>query len=402
MVEPDRGPPNRARRGSSPSTWGLLLAVGLAGLAAGWLLGFTAESGPASTSSTAPSTAETTTTSVASSAATTSLTSGSEATTTTGRLPALKGMVELLPGATDLKGTVALSVPLAFGDTNLWVIQPGGRMVQRTDVQTKPGGYEFPLMVVGDHVLFTTHEGVFRIGANLTGEVDRIAPAGMLVPSPTSDVAWLVGGDVPSWFARFDGGTGELGERTEISEGFGWPLTGLADGVLFDPEDDAPFDRVAFWPSGGEPEPFDVELGSQSGISSIVGNHAAIVSPGHQVTILDLTTDEQLATLSFDPAEGNTVSTCLSEDSRYLAAISSTGSLEVFETSTGESRGRVSTTEPPLAAGWASPSQLMFVSARTRTEAFLHVLDPDARVSTAIARLTARSPWHLAASSTPC
>lgn len=296
-----------------------------------------------------------------------------------------------------------MTVPLAFGDTNLWVIGPGGRMVQRADVQSRPGGYRFPLMIVGDHVLFTTpNEGVFHIGLDLDGPVDRIADSGILVPSADPGGAWLVGGDVPSWFARFNGETGELEARTEISPRFGWPLTGYADGVLFDAEDDTTFGRVAFWPSHGEPRPLDVELSSQSGIHSVVGNHATVVSPGHQITVLDLDTGEQTASVTFDPDGGNTVSACLSEDNRFLAVISSTGLLEVFETSTGESRGRVSTTEPPLSAGWAAPSQLVFISARTRTEAFLDNFDPEAGVTTAIARLTARSPWHLAASGTPC
>lgn len=400
MVEPERP----ASGSSSPPArrWSLAVAVGVAGLVAGWVFGSTGASPPITGSSTPTSTTEMAPPTTPTTAGPGSPTTMSETASTEPTVPAL-GSVDLLPAVADLRGTVALTVPGARGDQSLWVIHPGGRLSQRLDVHMRPGDGRYPLMAVGDQVFFTTAgEGTYRVGVELNERPLQIEKAGILVPDADIGRVWLMEEEDLSWFAPIDAESGDVGGRTEVSADFGWPLGGLGDGLLFTPNDMARYGPVGFWPQGGPPEAVPMELGAGSSIHRVFGHLAVVVSPGSEVHVVDIRTGRRTAPISFDSRAGNVVGVCLSEHGEFLAVVSSMGPVEVFETATGESRGRVSTADPPWTVGWATPSQLVYVGDRDGTASTLYDFDVRAGLSTAIAHLTAPSPWRMATSGAPC
>lgn len=401
MVEPERTAPER----SSPPIsrrWPLVVAVGVAGLLAGWVFGstgrpqsmvgettvaFTADAaGPAAPPTTGPG----------------PFSISPESVSEAERAPTL-GRVDLLPGVADLLGSVAVTVPGAQGDQSLWVIHPGGRLSQRLDVHIRPGDSRYPMMVVGDQVLFTTTgEGTYRVGVELGDRAQQIAEAAMLIPDADVSRAWLVGEQDPSWFAPIVSRTGDLGEQTEVPADFGWPLGGFEDGLLFTPNDVARYGPFAHWPVGGSPEVVSLGLGAGSSIHRVFGRLAVVVSPGSEVYVLDIGTGRRTAPISFDTGLGNVVGICMSEHSDFLAVVSSTGQVEVFETATGDSRGRVTTGDPPWTVGWAAPHQLVYVGTAAGERSSLYNFDVRAGLSTAVARLAAPDSWRMATSGAPC
>ena len=403
MVEPDRHPRDRSSTALDRRRWIVAGAVGLAGLLTGWVLGFTSSAPVSATTTTeeeliavSPTSTLPETTTVPTFATTTSLTTPRD-------LAPLRGRVELLPGSLDLRGSIALAVPAPEGDQNLWLIEPGGRLLQRVDAHIRSGGRRYPMMIVGDHLLTTSSSGTFRTRLDLTEHAVQVEDPAILIPDALANRAWLVGGDLPEWFAPFDGETGEVGERTNIPDDFAWPFAGYDNGVLFHPFDRSEFGPVAYWPSGGVPAPLVIELDSQSGIFSVVGHVGVIVSPGPVLQLVDLRSGERRTSLFFDAGEGNVVGACLSDDATYLAAISSTGEVEVFETATGESRGRLSTSDPPFSVGWAAPSQLIsIVEVEGALSDSLQLFNAAAGLATPIASLATSATWRLATSGTPC
>ena len=402
MVEPDRHPHDGSSTSSDRRRWIVVTAVGLAGVLTGWVFGFTSSPPPTSTNTAedpiaiSPTSTTPDTTTIPTFATTTP--------TTSQRNDApLRGRVELLPGSLDLRGSIALAVPASEGDQNLWLIEPGGRMVQRVDAHIRPGGHRYPMMIVGDYLLITSSAGTFRTRLDLTEHAVKVEESAILIPDDSANRSWLVGGDLPEWFALFDGETGEVGQRTSIPNDFGWPFAGYESGVLFYPNEPSVYGPVAHWPLGGEPSRLDVELDAQSGIISVVGHLGVIVSPGPRLQIVNLQTGERTTSLPFEPGQGNVVGVCLSEDAGYVAAISSTGEVEVFETATGESRGRLSTSDPPFSVGWVAPNQLVtIVDVEGAASSSLQLFNAAAGLATPIASLATPAAWRMATSSRPC
>ncbi len=276
-------------------------------------------------------------------------------------------------------------------------------MIQRVEAHIRSSGDQYPMMMVGDYLLTTTSTGLFRMRLDLVDAAQRIAEPGFLIPDANAGRAWLVGGDLPEWFALFNGDTGEIEERTEVPRDFGWPFAGYEDGVLFHPQDGSAYGTVAFWPRGGEPSPLGLDLGLESGIPSVVGSFGVIVSPGPSLAMVDLRTGKRSTMMDFDPGEGNVLGVCLSEDAAYAAAISSTGGVEVFDTATGESRGRITTHDPPFSVGWAASNQLVTISEiEGASPLSLQLFNVSAGLVTQIARLETPGIWRMATSSRPC
>lgn len=399
MVEFERPPSDPSSGPSDRRRWVLVAIVGLAGLLTGWVYGSTA--GP-STTSTATADDDLIGDDAAFSTTSSASSTTHPAAAPTGDAPS-RGRVELLPASLDLRGSVALAVPGPVGDQNLWLIEPGGRMLQRVEAHIRPSGQRHPMMIVGDYLLTTTGRGTFRMEIDLVDPALRVEEPGFLIPDAGSNRSWLVGGDPPEWVAPFDGETGEVGERTELLPGSGWPFAGYDDGVLLQPRDVALYGRVAFWPRRGEPIPLGVDLDVDSAIHSVVGRTAVMVSPGPRLTMVDLPTGARSSTIDFDPDDGNVVGACLSGDAAYVAGVGSTGVVEVFETATGQSRGRITTADPPWSLGWAAPNQLVSIAPIEGASALsLQLFDVEAGLVTSIARLEAPGIWRMATGGRPC
>lgn len=396
MVVPDLSPEDRPSPNQGAWRWGLLVAASLAGLVIGWLFGFTA--GPQSSSAPtelSPIPDDPTTPQSTDAAHSSSVSDQEESE--------LRGRVQLLPGAKDLRGSIALTTPGPFDHQNLWVIRPGGQIVQRVDAPATGSGHRHSLMITGDHIVFGNDEGTFIVGLGLDAPARRVAEPGLLIPDAGRGRAWLVGRDSAKWFAPIDGLTGDVGDRTQLPEGFRWPFTGYGGGILFQPENVSVYGLVAYWPAGGEPEPLGVDFDRQSGLRSVVGHQAAVVTSGPTVTVLDLQTSEEAAVISFNPEGGIAVEACLNEDGRHLAIISSSGKVEIYDTATGESRGRVATSDPSWSVGWTGPDQLIYIEPAESSSALsLQSLDLATEQKTAIATLEAAELWRIATSSRPC
>ncbi len=403
MVEPDRAPWERSSGPSPGRRWVLLGAVALAGLLAGWVFGFTANSAGSPTTTSEDQFAVPPTSTFVSPTTTERPTTVAPTTTVSSAFAPLRGRVEVLPGSLDLRGSVALAVPGPIGDQNLWLIEPGGRMIQRVEAHIRSSGDRYPMMIVGDYLLTPTSTGLFRMRLDLVDPAVRIAEPGYLIPDANPNRAWLVGGDLPEWFAPFNVETGEVGTRTELPRDFGWPFAGYQDGVLIHPQNGSAFGAVAYWPAGGEPSSLGLDLSVEAGIPSVVGHSGVIVAPGPSLAVVDLRTGERTSMLEFDPGEGNVIGVCLSEDAAYMAAISSAGVVEVFDVATGESRGRITTADPPFSVAWAASNQLVSIAeVEGASPLSLQLFNVSAGLVTQIARLETPGVWRIATTSRPC
>lgn len=404
MVEPLGGPHQDDRSRSGSYKLGALVGVGVVALLAGWVFGsFTGTPASTDTTNGEQTEAESSTSSSLTLATTTTTSLASNTTEPGSALTSpLRGRVEALPAANELTGSVALAVGGGSeAGENLWVIQPGGRVVQRIDVPLRPGGFEHPILIVGDYVLFTSPEGAYTLDLDLSEPAMKIAEESFLVPGSGTDKAWIVGCCEPQWFDSFDGTADAVEGRTTIDAGFGWPLAGYRDGLLFQPNDTAAYGSVAYWPAGGTPEPFELRVDPQSGVHTVAGDLAVLVAPGPLLSVVDLNTGDTLATLPFESDGGNVTGVCFSPDQRYLAAVSSTGPLEVWEVDSGATVGRMDTSSDLWAVGWAAPTELLFIS-DVQGETRLRDFHADTLATNDIARLSAPGIWRLATSGPVC
>lgn len=396
MVVPELPPEDRQSQDRSGRRWGLVVAASMAALLIGWLFGFTGDSQDTSAPTQLnPIPSDPTTPQGPEPATSSSVPARGDAEPT--------GRVQPLPGAASLRGSIALTTPGPLAHQNLWVIRPGGRIVQRVDAPAIESGRRHPLMIVGDHVVLTNDDGTFSVSVDLEEPARRVADPGLLIPDAGDSRVWLVGRDVTKWFAPVEGATGDVGNRTGLPEGFRWPFTGYDDGILFQPENVSAYGLVAYWPAGGTPEPLGVDFDRQSGLRSVVGHQAAVVTSGPTVTVLDLQTRQEAAVITFNPEGGIAVEACLNEDGRHLAIISSSGKVEIFDTATGASRFRVSTVDPPWSVGWSAPDQLIYIGpGESSTGLSLESLDLSSGQTTSIATLEDSETWRIATSSRPC
>jgi len=404
MVEPLGGPHQveRSRRGGY--RLGVVVVVGVVALLAGWVFGsFSGAPTSADVINGAQTEAESPTLSNLTPATTTTTSLASNTTDPgNGATSPLRGRVEVLPAANELSGPVALAVGgVSETGENLWVIQPGGRAVQRIDVPLRPGGFEHPMLIVGDYVLFTSPEGAYTLDLDLTEPAMKIAEESFLVPGSGTDKAWIVGCCEPQWFDSFDGTAGAVEGRTTIDAGFGWPLAGYRDGLLFQPNDTEIHGSVVYWPAGGTPEPLAFPLDPQSGIHTVAGDLAVLVAPGPLLSVVDLETGDTFATLPFESDEGNVTGVCFSPDQRYLSAVSSTGLLEVWELGSGATVGRMDPSSDLWSVGWAAPTELLFIT-DVKGESRLRAFHVDTLTTSDIARLSAPGIWRLATSGPVC
>lgn len=405
LVQVDGGSPQDPAPPPGRHRLGVVLAVGALGLLAGLAIGSSPDvsSNPSRVSDEqSPVTTPTSPTSLATATTATSLLPSTTTAPQAGDVRPLRGRVELLPGASKALGFTALSVGgVSEIGANLWVLQPGGRLVQRVDVPLSPGGFEHPMLIAGDYLLFTSPEGAYRLDLELARPAERIEEEALLLPDSEGDRLWIVGCCEPKWFAPFDGREGEIGERTSIEAGFGWPLVGFDGGLLFQAADTATYGPLAHWSTADTPQPFGLEMTSQTGLHAVTARLAVLVSPGPVLTVVDLVTKEEVARFSFESEGGNVSGVCVSPDGRHVAAVSSTGPLEVWEVSTGNTVGRMMTSASLWTTGWTTPNQLAFINeSQNRTR--LTIFDVESLSSFDVAFLTAPGIWRIATSGSTC
>ncbi|MGA7281449.1 MAG: hypothetical protein WBZ40_06655 [Acidimicrobiia bacterium] len=398
MVVPDGSAPPSP--GSGPTRrLGLAALVGLVGLVGGWILGSNtpAETAAGTTGTTlSESTIQSTVTTIAPASAT-----STPAVPTL--VPPLRGQVDLFPNATALEGSVALATggSGSLSGQNVWIVQSGGRLVQRADVPLQFGGAIDQMLLVGDYLIYAGGNGTFTLGSDLADPAEPVVGGPtFLIPGSGPSSAWVVGGYDPDWFAPFDGVTGLVGEQTQMN-GLGFPLAGFDDGLLIAPNSPEINGRYVVWRPGGEPEPIDIELSPQAGLYTVSGQMAVSVSPGPLISVIDIDTNEIVAMMPFDSGEGLVSGVCLSPDLSYLAVVSSTGPVQVFRLATEELVGTMTTSATNWGVGWTGPSQLAFV-AETSSGTRLHLFDPGTSFTVDVAQLAAPGEWRIATSGPVC
>lgn len=401
-VEPDRGSSHVSSPGRGRYRLGVVLVVAVVGLVSGWMLGSTTGSGGSLTAESDQAVPNSTSSIPVTTTTSSSTTTSGVAATAPTEFPPLRGRVEPLVGAAELSGPVALATTGQTDSENLWVLQAGGRLVQRVDVPIRPGGFEHQILIVGDHILFSTSGGTYRLGVDLSEPAEQVAGESFLIPGSTGEMAWIVGGFDLQWFAPFHGRTGELGAQTDIDEDFGWPFAGHGDGVLFHPYDTETHGQVAYWPAGGKPEPFDLGVSTESNLSQISGGLAVLISPGPSVEIIDVETLEKVISHDIESEEQpHVVSACLSPDAQHVLVSSSTSSPVVIEVSTVEVVGQIQNQDVVRVVGWSSSDQLLYVTeTQQRTE--LRILDLETSSTFSIARLAALGDWRIATQGPSC
>ncbi len=398
MVVPDGSAPPSP--GSGPTRrLGLAALVGLVGLVGGWILGSNtpAETAAGTTGTTlSESTIQSTVTTIAPASAT-----STPAVPTL--VPPLRGQVDLFPNATALEGSVALATggSGSLSGQNVWIVQSGGRLVQRADVPLQFGGAIDQMLLVGDYLIYAGGNGTFTLGSDLADPAESVVGGPtFLIPGSGPSSAWVVGGYDPAWFAPFDGVTGLVGEQTQMN-GLGFPLAGFDDGLLIAPNSPEINGRYVVWRPGGEPEPIDIELSPQAGLYTVSGQMAVSVSPGPLISVINIDTNEIVAMMPFDSGEGLVSGVCFSPDLSYIAAVSSTGPVQVFRLATEELVGTVTTSATNWGVGWTGPSQLAFV-AETSSGTRLRLFDPATSFTVDVAQLAAPGEWRIATSGPVC
>ncbi|MGA7098257.1 MAG: WD40 repeat domain-containing protein, partial [Acidimicrobiia bacterium] len=139
----------------------------------------------------------------------------------------------------------------------------------------------------------------------------------------------------------------------------------------------------------------------QEGLYAVSGQMAVSVSPGSLITVIDIDSGETLAMLPFDSDNGLVSGVCFSPDLSYLAAVSSTGPVQVFRLATEELVGTMTTSETNWGVGWTGPSQLAFVT-ETSSGGRLRLFDPGTSFSVDVAQLAAPGEWRIATSGPVC
>lgn len=340
-----------------------------------------------------------------------------EAAGTTIAFPPQKGRVTGLPGAIELEGPVALFVraPISPSDgkQSLWVMQPGGQKSQRTDLPHS-ASYSFEQMtIVGDHILLSLH-ATYEIGLDLEEPAEQIADGMFLLyPDMTRNRVWIWRGD---WFAPFDGNMGTLGERTEVDSGsetdtkVAHPIFAYGDGLVFLQyeigEDGREYLDLSgdfvYWPSGGDdPEPFNVSW-DLDGPWTVSGDVAAIVSRSGDLALVDLRTGERNKPFETGPFSRST-ELCFSPDGNHLAVVHPTGSIDFFDTGTGERVEQIMDSRTLTSTmGWVSPDQLVYIMDEEYPRRQLMIFDLQTGSTTPIATLEAPSDWRTGTAGPHC
>lgn len=393
--EQDTGP---ARLGPS---WLVVVAVGVVGGLLGFIVGATGDGTLGSSDSVSGATTAVTTrisVSPPSTATSVPLTTSEIAGADTGSL-AETVEVDLLDGAAVLAGDVAVTpFPGASGGSLLWVLRAGGSIVQRDDVPLFPGDYPYPMLFTASRIAFADLTHVYLVDGDLREPPVAVSEGSFVVPGSEPGEIWLVGNGV-EWVAPLNVATGIVGEETNVSDVFWWPLDGLWDGLLVTPIDDATYGPQAYWsPTDGLQPIVGVDAG-QSGIHDAAGEVAMVVSPG-VVYVLDIETGEYVTSVPVELGEGLVSEVCLSPGHDYVAIFGSTGEALVADTRTGEVLRHLSAVDGHNSVGWTSNEQLVYIV--DDGDPRIQALDITTGTSWDIAALRSHGGWWLTASGTMC
>lgn len=318
---------------------------------------------------------------------------------TTITFPPREGEVTVLPGAADLEGPVALlvaSISPSDGEQSLWVLQPGGQKLQRSDIpDTRDAIFLNQMTIVGDYLLLPV-DGIYKIDLDLQEPAKKIDDGQFIMyPDLTRDRVWMWRGD---WFAPFDVNAGTLGPRTEVHSGpdagsrVGHPIFAHDDGLVFLQDSDSSGDFV-YWPSGADgPEPFPSSWNLYAGPWAVSGDVAAIVSRSGELALVDLRTGERSTPFQARPSLKGL---CFSPDGDRLVVVFKTGTLVFFDTRTGERMEQVhpGSDVQALTMGWVSADQLVYIRDEEYFRDQLVMFDLKTGSTTAIANLQAPSRW---------
>ena len=341
--------------------------------------------------------------SVATTAVTTSTTvattSAAPATTSTVALTTAV-QVDPLSGAAALEGTVALApVPGPPGDSPLWVFRAGGSVVRRFDLPFRSGDFPHPMLLTAGHLVFANLDQAYIVDVELVDGPQSLGEASFVVPGATAGSVWLVGERV-AWVAPLDVIDGVVGTRFEVTDTFSWPLTGYADGLIVATADEAAVNRSAYWSPTSGMQPIEDIGSSQSGVYTVSGDLAVVVSPG-VAHVWRLPGWERLANFPLDLGDGLVSEVCFSPDQRHVAVVGSTGRGLIVTTHDGSIVRRLSDLQGHNSVGWASSEQFVFI-VDDEEGTFVQALDILTGADHQVASIRSSRDWWLSASGSMC
>ena len=398
------------RPGTPSAVVGLVLV--LIGVLIGWAIGVSV-SDSAEVDITTISSRETappeppTTSSVATPVTTTTVTpsttvattSTAPATTSTTALTTAV-VVDPLSGAAALEGTVALApVPAPPGDSPLWVFRAGGSVVRRVDLPFRSGGFPQPMLLTAGRLVFTNLDQAYVVDVDLVDAPQSLGEASFVVPGAIAGSVWLVGGRV-AWVAPLDVADGVVGTRFDVSDTFSWPLRGYADGLIVTSADEAADSRSAYWSPTSGIQPIEDIGSSQSGVFTVSGDLAAVVSPG-VAHVWRVPVWERVSNFPLDLGDGLVSEVCFSPDQRYVAVVGSTGRALIVTTHDGSIVRRLTGLHGHNSVGWTSAEQFVYiVDARAGT--LVQALDIGTGAFHQVAAIRSSRGWWLAAGGAMC
>ncbi len=268
--------------------------------------------------------------------------------------------------ASQLRGYVAVTSPDTLStQTNVQILQAGGRLVSKTYNVIPRGNLDYPILITAGRLLLGGR--IFDI--DLAALPISLWTDGSVIPGSGPGVVWLAGpGTGPgtddySWVSKVDVESLTVGERVDITDVFSRPIVGVGDGLIVATWEEG----YAYWSPSDGLVPLD-HLGELDSVVAASGDFVVVASPG-SVRVLDITSGEYAdpIMLGFDFTVPVT-SACLSPDGQHVIIVGFNGEAVVGNTQTGEIVRRLKyahplpiTIEPKHGIGWTTNDQLVFV-----------------------------------------
>jgi hypothetical protein len=371
---------------------GLLAGVALVAGMVGWLVG---ETGSRESAATTIADAEGTSP-VSSLVETTVMVT---TTTTTRSLLAPIRSLNVLPGASSLKGLVAVAPhPNATGESPLWMLN-SSRAVQRLEIPLAPGDYPYPLIMADRRVVFVDFDSAYVVDVDLNEAPVAVSDGGFLVPGGSSDLVWIIE-SAAQWVAALDVRTGDVSERVDVSDVIGFPEAGVADGLIVRPVDETTYGRVAYWTPTLGLEPIE-SIDPESALLGSSGDVAVFASVNGTIEVVDVANNHLVSRLMVDVGEDPIVEGCLSPERTAAAFTANSGTSVVVDLEDGD----VIYSSPPDEfydiAGWTSIDQLIVITG-AEGEQILQAVDPFTGSVNNVARLTGPGSWWATAANSNC
>jgi hypothetical protein len=292
----------------------------------------------------------------------------------------------------------------------MWVVRPGGSVVQRDDLPPlwPVDGSMHPFLLTGEHIVFSDGARGYIIDSELVNQISPFMSAGSVIPGATSGLVWftgsaLFGGNDIEWVAPVDVESRTAGDPIVVSDIFVSAVAGISDGIIVRPLDPEKYGRFAFWSPTEGLQTFDTQHPSGLDVvfvSAASGDVAVVRYPGI-LAVLNIANGDLLVTFPIDFGFARVTGVCLSPDLRHLVVVASDGEAFIGDIGDGEVVKRLSGIQATNGVGWTANDQLVYVMKQPDTT-YLEAIDLGSGMQDRVAVLEGSAEWWLAASGAMC